>query len=139
MEFNLTTPAVLFPAVSLLLLAYTNRFLALAHVIRQLHANYKTAPDPRYLLQIETLRRRIHLVRNMQFAGVFSLLVCTVCVFLVFWKLLFAAEIAFSVSVLAMIWSLTLSLIEIQISVEALDLHLLDLEKPETSLKPPIK
>ena len=139
MEFTLTTPAVLFPALSLLLLAYTNRFLALAHVIRQLHANYKTAPDPRYLLQIETLRRRIHLVRNMQFAGVFSLLVCTVCVFLVFWKLLFAAEIAFSVSVLAMIWSLTLSLIEIQISVEALDLHLLDLEKPETSLKPPIK
>src|SRR5258708_28104846 len=74
MDINITTPAVLFPAVSLLLLAYTNRFLALASVIRKLHADYKASPSPHFLSQIQNLRRRIRLVRNMQFFGVLSLL-----------------------------------------------------------------
>jgi Protein of unknown function (DUF2721). len=47
MEINLTTPALLFPAISLLLLAYTSRFLALAALMRELHVRYKTQPDPR--------------------------------------------------------------------------------------------
>lgn len=135
MDFNLTTPAVLFPAVSLLLLAYTNRFLALASVIRRLHADYQAAADPRYLKQIDNLRRRIRLVRNMQFAGVFSLLLCTVCMFLLFFELLVPAEIFFSASLFAMICSLVLSLMEIQISVQALDLHLQNVEHPEPTDK----
>src|SRR5471032_768597 len=98
MEINITTPAVLFPAVSLLLLAYTNRFLALASVIRRLHADYKVAPSPQYLRQIESLRWRIRLVRNMQFCGVLSLLLCTVCMFLLFCGLIFEAEIVFTAS-----------------------------------------
>lgn len=130
MEINLTTPAVLFPAVSLLLLAYTNRFLALASVIRKLHADYKVAPSPHYLGQIENLRWRIRLVRNMQFCGVSSLLLCTICLFLLFCGLIFPAEIVFSAGLIAMIISLILSLIEIQSSVRALDLHLQDIEHP---------
>jgi hypothetical protein len=128
MDINLTTPAVLFPAVSLLLLAYTNRFLALASVIRKLHAGYKAAPDPSCLGQIQSLRRRIRLVRNMQFCGVLSLLLCTVCMFLLFCDQITPAEIVFSASLLFMIISLIFSLIEIQISVRALDLHLKDVE-----------
>jgi Protein of unknown function (DUF2721) len=131
MEINITTPAVLFPAVSLLLLAYTNRFLALASVIRQLHGDYKAAPSPHYLGQIESLRWRIHLVRQMQFYGVFSLLMCTLCMFFLFWDMVVAAEIAFSIGLVAMIISLILSLIEIQISIRALDLHLHDIEHPQ--------
>jgi Protein of unknown function (DUF2721) len=130
MDMNLTTPAVLFPAVSLLLLAYTNRFLALASVIRKLYADHKTAPSPRFLSQIENLRWRIRLVRNMQFCGVLSLLLCTICMFLLFLSLIEPAEIVFSASMVAMIVSLIFSLIEIQISVRALDLHLKDLEQP---------
>ncbi len=131
MDFNLTTPAILFPAVSLLLLAYTNRFLALAAVIRKLHADYKARPDPGYLGQIENLRWRIRIVRNMQFAGVFSLLLCTICIFLIFCGLLLPAEMIFVVSMLSMMTSLVLSLVEIQTSVRALDLHLQDIEQPE--------
>jgi len=130
MEINLTTPAVLFPAVSLLLLAYTNRFLALASVIRKLHADYKASPDPVYVGQIENLRWRIRLVRNMQFCGVLSLLLCTVCMFLLFCGSIFPAEIVFSASLLVMMLSLIISLIEIQSSVRALDLHLRDIEHP---------
>jgi hypothetical protein len=128
MEMTLTTPAVFFPAVSLLLPAYTNRFLALASVIRKLHADYKVARDPSYLGQIENLRWRIRLVRNMQFCGVSSLLLCTLCMFLLFWDELFPAEIAFSCAMLGMILSLIISLIEIQTSVRALDLHLKSIE-----------
>jgi hypothetical protein len=128
MEITLTTPAVFFPAVSLLLLAYTNRFLALASVIRKLHADYKVARDPSYLGQIENLRWRIRLVRNMQFCGVSSLLLCTLCMFLLFWGETFPAEIAFSCAMLGMILSLIISLIEIQTSVRALDLHLKSIE-----------
>jgi Protein of unknown function (DUF2721) len=133
MEINLTTPAVLFPAVSLLLLAYTNRFLALAAVIRKLHADYKVKAEPGYLDQIENLRYRIRLVRNMQFAGVFSLLLCTTCMFLLFCDWIIPAEIFFTASMLSMIYSLITSLMEIQISVQALDLHLRDIEQPEQS------
>lgn len=131
MDFNLTTPGLLFPAISLLLLAYTNRFLALANVIRKLHAEYKIAPDPSYLKQIHNLRRRIRLVRNMQFSGVLSLLLCMVCMFLLFLGLVIVAEIIFAVSMLVMMLSLGFSLVEIHISVQALDLHLEDIEHPE--------
>ena len=130
MDINLTTPAVLFPAVSLLLLAYTNRFNALAAVIRKLHADSRTAPDPSYPAQIANLRWRIRLVRNMQFCGVLSLLLCTVCMYLLFMGFITAAEIVFSISLLVMIASLIISLVEIQSSVRALDLHLQDVEHP---------
>lgn len=128
MDITLTTPAVLFPAVSLLLLAYTNRFLAIAAVIRKLHADHKVAPEPSYLQQIANLRWRIRLVRNMQFCGVLSLLLCTICMFLIFLEYITAAEIVFSAGLIAMIVSLIVSLVEIQSSVHALDLHLRDLE-----------
>ena len=129
-EMTLTTPAVLFPAVSLLLLAYTNRFLALTSVIRQLHANYQKARDPGYLAQIANMRRRVHLVRDMQFAGVFSLLLCTICMFILLCGWMIEAEGVFFFSLIAMIYSLYLSLVEIQISTKALDLHLSDIEHP---------
>ena len=127
-EITLTTPAVFFPAVSLLLLAYTNRFLALASVIRKLHADYKVAKDPTYLSQIRNLRFRIRLVRNMQFCGVSSLLCCTICMFLLFWGHVAAAEYVFCAAMILMMISMVFSLIEIQTSVRALDLHLKSLE-----------
>ena len=131
MEFDLTTPALLFPAISLLMLAYTNRFLSLASVVRSLHADYKTTPNPTYLHQIANLRQRIRIIRNMQFAGILSLLLCIISMFLLFYDLTMPAEIVFSIGLLAMIFSLILSLVEIQMSVGALDLHLQDIEHPE--------
>ncbi len=133
MEINITTPTLLFPAVSLLLLAYTNRFLALASVIRKLHADYKMKPDQRYLDQIANLRYRIRLVRNMQFAGVSSLLLCTICIILLSLGFMEVSEMLFIISVIMMMVSLIFSLREIQMSVRALDLHLQDLEHPEQS------
>jgi hypothetical protein len=128
MEITLTTPSLLFPAISLLLLAYTNRFLGLATVIRELHGNFKTSPDPVYRGQIQNLRTRIRLIKDMQFFGVLSLLLCTVCMFVLFQGWENAGRICFQISLLLMIVSLSLSLWEIYLSVGALNLHLQDLE-----------
>lgn len=129
MRIELSTPALLFPAVSLLMLAYTNRFLALANIIRNLHRSHTEKPNPTYLLEIETLRRRIRLIRDMQTFGVLCLLLCMVCMFLLFRGYYRAGEWTFGASMICMLVSLALSLVEIRMSGRALDLHLQDLEK----------
>lgn len=129
MQIDLATPALLFSTISLLLLAYTNRFLALASIIRKLHADHKAAPSQVYRDQIANLRYRINLIRDMQTLGVGSLLACTVCMGVLFagWQL--AGKMIFGASLLMMVGSLTLSIIEIRRSVVALDLHLQDMEQ----------
>jgi hypothetical protein len=129
MEINLTTPALLFPAISLLLLAYSNRFLALAALIRDLHARYKADPDEIIRRQIDNLRYRVILIRDMQAAGALSLLLCTICMFVLFAGWLVMGKYFFGASLLLMMLSLALSVREIQVSVGALDLHLKDIEK----------
>ena len=129
MDITLTTPSLLFPAISLLLLAYTNRFLALASVVRGLHATYRESRDEGYLEQIHNLRRRIRLIRDMQFFGVLSILLCTVCMGLVFGGWNGAAQAVFAGSLVSMAVSLVLSLWEIALSGGALDLQLRDVER----------
>jgi hypothetical protein len=128
MDFSLTTPALLFPAVSLLLLAYTNRFLALATLIRNLHATYKTNPDQVLLEQINNLRHRVSLIKNMQAIGIWSLFLCVLCMFVLFAGYYTAGKYIFGISIILLMWSLALSIREIQISVNALNLHLKDIE-----------
>lgn len=125
---TLTDPALLFSAISLLLLAYTNRFLALAQLVRGLHDQYKQSPDILLLGQIKNLRSRLHLIRYMQIAGITSLLLCVLCMFLIYVDEQTLAEIIFGVALILLIGSLALSVWEIQISVKALDLHLSDIE-----------
>jgi len=128
-QLTLTTPALLFSAISLLLLAYTNRFLAYANVVRTLHARYKENPDNLIAGQIQNLRKRLNLTRTMQLLGIGSLLLCVLCMFLVYIEVQLMAEIIFGIALILLILSLTLSIREIQISVKALDLHLSDMDK----------
>lgn len=131
MEITLTTPALLFPTVSLLLLAYTNRFLTLATIIRNLYDRYHNESDDNLLLQIQNLRYRVYLIRNMQIAGVLSLLLCVVSMFALFAGWVEAGKWSFGAALILMIISLGISLRELQISVGALDLLLTDLEEQE--------
>lgn len=132
MELNLTTPALLFPAISLLLLAYTNRFLTLATLIRGLHSKYQENPDQAILGQIRNLRLRVVLIRNMQALGVLSLLLCVVCMFLLFAREVEIGRIVFGISLILLIASLAVSVYEIQISVKALEIQLSDMEVRRT-------
>jgi hypothetical protein len=130
-RITLATPALLFSAISLLMLAFTNRFHSLAVLVRSLHALYKERPDDVIYGQIRNLRTRLSLIRWMQVAGIASLLLCVVSVLLIYVRSLLAAEIVFGVGLLLMIVSLALSLWEIQISAHALNLHLRDIEQHE--------
>lgn len=131
MELNIQTPALLFPAISLLMLAYTNKFLAIANLIRKLYSDYEKQKHGILIAQISNLRRRLMLIRWMQVMGVGSILCCVITMFFVYqgWQLY--AKILFAVSLLLMIVSLMLSLSEIFLSAGALRLLLRDLEEKE--------
>ena len=129
MDITLTTPALLFPAISLLLVAYTNRFNTIGARIRALHTLYKNNPDEILVGQIESLRKRVYLIRNMQAFGVASLFSCVLCLFVIFAGKLLIGKIIFSLSLILMMISLGLSFREILLSVQALDLELKDLQK----------
>jgi hypothetical protein len=128
MDLGLTTPALLFPAISLLLLAYTNRFLTLAVLIRELHKSYKTDPDQLILAQISNLRYRVVLIRNMQVYGIVSFFLCVLCMFVLFAGQELLGKLTFAASLLALMVSLGISFREIQVSVDALNYRLSDLE-----------
>lgn len=131
MRLELTTPALLFPAISLLLLAYTNRFLAIANLIRKLHERYTEGHEATVLGQISNLRRRLRVIRLMQGLGVCAFLCCVFCMFLLFVGLLVLAQGVFAMSLLLLMVSLGLSVYEIQMSAGALNLQLADLEEAQ--------
>ena len=124
-ELPLSTPSLLFPAISLLMLAYTNRFLGLAAVVRGLHANWQTTQEPMLLAQIRSLRQRIQIIKHMQTMGV---MFCVASMTLLFFGQQTGGQIMFGMSLILMLVSLALSLVEIQKSGTALDLQLRDVK-----------
>jgi hypothetical protein len=128
---EISTPALLFPAVTLLMLAYTNRFLTLATIIRNLHDRYHADGNEDLLRQIANLRYRVYLIRNMQIFGVLSLLFCMISMFALLTGWVIGGQWSFAVALFLMMISLGMSLRELQVSVGALDLLLTDLEEHE--------
>ena len=127
-QLTLTTPALLFSAISLIMLAYTNRFLAYAAVIRNLHAKYQEQKDDNLIEQIRNLRLRLNLTRYMQIFGITSLLLCVLTMFLIYIEFPILAVWMFGTALLLLILSLAFLIWEIQISIRALSLHLRDIE-----------
>lgn len=123
-ELTLTTPSILFSAISLIMLAYTNRFLAYAAVVRNLHTEQEQNPTPMTQRQIDNLRKRLYMTRSMQVFGVSSLLLCVICTFFIYigWQQL--AVYVFAVSLLLLTISLAISIREVLISVKALEYRL---------------
>jgi Protein of unknown function (DUF2721) len=134
-ELSITTPALLFPAITLLMLAYTNRFLAIAALVRKLHDEYVKEEEQTQLhKQISNLRARISYIRNMQALGVLSFVLCVVCMFLIFRHYDIAAKWVFGISLLSLLTSLIYSFIEIILSTKAIDVELSDMELKRPSL-----
>jgi len=127
---SINTPALLFPAITLLMLAYTNRFLGLASLIRSLNEKYKQAPENHLVIkeQIHNLRRRLTLIKQMQASGIMSFFLCVLCMLLFFFQMDMWASAIFGMSLIALLLSLALSLNEIFISTRALELELKDME-----------
>jgi len=129
MEISITTPSLLFPAISLLLLAYTNRFIALGALIRSLHDRYQVNKSMQITEQMRNLKLRMNLIKFMQGSGILSLLSCVVCMLLLFKGQIIAGQVTFSISLVLMMFSLMLSFREVQISIRALNIELSDVEE----------
>jgi hypothetical protein len=127
-SLSLNTPALLFSAISLIMLAYTNRFLAYASVIRNLHDKYLVKKDKSIEQQIANLKLRIDLTRWMQIFGISSLLLCVLTMFLIYIDQHLSAVWIFGIALILLIISLGLLIKEIQISARALKLHISDME-----------
>ncbi len=136
MEITLNTPALLFPAMSLILLAYNNRFMTVANLIRSLHTRWLDEKTEHIASQIANLRLRIRLIRDMQAVGILAMFGCVLCMYLVFKEYQAAAIYVFGGSLVLLLGSLTLSIWEIFISTRALNLELRDMEQeiPRISL-----
>ncbi|SDR78569.1 Protein of unknown function [Polaribacter sp. KT25b] len=128
-ELTLTTPALLFSAISLIMLAYTNRFLAYAAVIRSLHSEYLESKDASLLRQIKNLKLRLSLTKWMQIFGISSLLFCVLSMFIIYINYHRVAEFVFGFALILLIVSLALLIKEIHISNEALKHHIADIEE----------
>lgn len=131
-ELTLSTPSILFSAISLILLAYTNRFLSYAQLVRTLKADYDKNPSTITHLQLANLRRRLYMARSMQLFGVSSLLLCVVCTFLIYIGLQMIAVYTFGIALVLLTISLGISIRELLISVRALELHLDSFERMKT-------
>lgn len=126
MDFNLQTPTLLFSAISLLMLAYTNRFVVIAGLIRELHRQFLEKPNEIYRAQLINLRNRMRIIRNMQLFGGFSFLFSVLSLLLIFVNANFFAKLMFVFSLLTLLTSLGLLILELQISVNALNIQLKD-------------
>lgn len=133
MDISINTPALLFPAISLIMLAYTNRFLALSSRVRQLHDKYSTDHEQKHIIhgQIKNLRYRLKLIKNMQALGVTTFLGCLLCMYFIYTEHFHVARWIFAGSLLCFAASLALSLLEIQLSTKALELELSDMDDLE--------
>lgn len=132
MDITINTPALLFPAISLIMLAYTNRFLALAALVRELHRRYKAdEADTNLQNQIKNLKLRLRMIKNMQFFGVMSFLFSLVSMYLIYIEAMSYARLFFAISVVMFAISLIISLLEINRSTKALEIELRDIQDSE--------
>ena len=130
LDININTPALLFPAITLLMLAYTNRFLSLASLVRKLHVEYNRGEKERNILsQIKNIRSRLNLIRYMQAFGVLSFLCCVLCMYALFREWIWMAHWIFATSLIFLLLSIILSLLEINKSTRAIELVLSDIEE----------
>lgn len=130
MELTLTSPAVLFPAISLLFLAYTNRFLHLSALVRKLHSDWLLGNEPAVRAQVHNLRLRIELIRWCQAVGILSLLGCLASMLALLGQLPNSAVWLFALSAVTMAFSLLLAIWEIMISGGALNIYLNQMSLP---------
>ncbi|HVD99653.1 MAG TPA: DUF2721 domain-containing protein [Cytophagaceae bacterium] len=134
MELSLTTPALLFPTISLLMLAYTNRFIAIGNRIRVLHVEHKQRPSETIVRQIKTFRRRVRLIRDLQLCGIVCLFANVFTMLLIFSKYNLVATYVFGFSLVLMMVAFAMSALEIILSTKALYIQIEDLEKEEAKL-----
>ncbi|MEC8683196.1 MAG: DUF2721 domain-containing protein [Bacteroidota bacterium] len=128
MELSLSIPALLFPAISLTMLAYNARYLAIAALIRELYKRYQEESSSPIKAQIYQLRRRLGIIKAMQAMAIVSFLLAVITMFFIYIEKSVWANVVFGVSLVALMISLALSFNEVQLSTQALEIQLNDMD-----------
>ena len=131
MDLSLSIPALLFPAISLSMLAYNARYLAIAALIRQLHKQFEQSRASPLKQQIDSLRKRLGIIKNMQSTSIASFLLAAISMFLIYVELRIWANVIFGLSLIFLMISLILSFWEVRLSTRALGIQLESMEGPE--------
>ena len=130
MNIDYTVTALMFPAIPLLMNIYSNRFHSLSKLIRELHDEhvYEKHVPPEWKKQFINLSNRITIIRwTIMFAS-FGFLFNMLTVFALYLDEVFLARIIFGSCCLSMIISIIFFIREIQISTNALRLHMSDMD-----------
>ena len=128
---NPAIPALIFPAISLLFLAYTNRFLGLTGVARKMLAEHLANPQPHWEVQLINIRRRLHLIRKMQLMGLASFILAALSMGALVHAVPYAGVALFAASLAAFIASLGYSVHEIKLSIAAIEVEFRRAKVPE--------
>lgn len=128
MDITITTPALLFPAISVLFLAYANRYLAITNRTRELHSLFKATQSFYAKKQVDSLRKRIRLIILMQLFAVMGIICCVLTMGLVFLDMQWMATASFLTGMILIVLSLLVSLWELLISTQALNIELQNIE-----------
>jgi len=128
MNLTINIPALLFPAISLTILAYNARYLAIASLVRNLHKEYQASHEKNVVAEIKVLSKRLGLIRTTQGLAILSFIGCMITMFLIYLEMNLAANILFLTSLLSMTGSLVVLFIEIQVSMNALKIRLKDMK-----------
>lgn len=129
MDIAITTPALLFPAITILFLAYSNRFLTIATRIREKHADFNKTHSPIAQKQIVSFRRRLGYIVAMEMFAVLGIVSCIVAMGFIFYGLQYYGNLAFAISMFFIVLSLVASIIELVFSTRALGIELEDMEE----------
>jgi len=124
MNLNISDPAILFPGISLLFLAYTNRYLAIANIIRQLNQVIDNNFDENRERQIQGLLVRVQLIRYMQLFGILAFIFCTLSTGALLLNLDSIALISFGSSIFFLFVSLCASFLEVAKSGDGLRIEI---------------
>lgn len=131
MDFTFSTPAVVFSATSLLMLAYTNRFLTLSELTRNLYNRYKDSngKDNSAKGQIDNLKLRLKIIRWMQIFGAVSFSLSVVSMLAMVFINYNVSLSIFIISLFCLLVSLGLLVYELQISVKAITIQLNEMKE----------
>jgi hypothetical protein len=123
LALNPAVPALIFPAISLLFLAYTNRFLGLTAVARKMLAAHLAEAQPHWEVQLINIRRRLHLIRQMQMMGLGSIILAALSMGALVNAFERLGQGLFVCSLVCFIGSMGICVHEIKLSIDAIEVE----------------
>ena len=130
-DLNFWYPALLFPAIPLMMIVFGNRYSSLSKLIRDLHDRFLKEDEVRdkFTEQIELLTDRLFLVKSMQTLAGLAFIANLLTIFFRYIDVPSVAFSLFGVATILLSASILLFVIEIQKSSSALSKHISDLKK----------